>query len=550
MSNRYLLFFLIFSFFFACTYKTSELHEHIAELTAEDLVSENADFIPLFDSLSVDNRIEINQIYADNAYKPIFISKKGVVNETGKIIQSLIENSLYYGIPQSRIYVPFENKDSLKNELVIFTKDVQLTIGFLRLLDDLKHGFSDSLKMQKRIFGLSETANLDAVKKMTNKQKIVDFVESFTSKNGHYQMLAQELKNHVDTLDVSLQLFKVPLSKKDTILSYISALKNLKLKNFPFDENENPKDVIKRFQKKVGISADGKINEPTKHSLEETPLDIAHRIAWAMEKTRYAPEILPKQFIRVNIPEFQLYYFNEDTIASIHNVVVGRLENNTPTLKSKINRIITLPYWNVPHKIATKEILPAVKANINYLERNQMEILRGDNVVDPHTVNWTKLNEKNFPYRVRQLPGVKNSLGIIKFEFYNPYDVYVHDTPQKALLNSPNRTYSHGCIRCKDPIELGKKILEINEKNVDKRFVADSLDSILARQEQNAIYIRKGIPIFVEYNTVAVTMVVKKEHKEKDKPDEYEEKVLYFRDVYFKDEEIGQFFFGKKSYAE
>lgn len=541
-----LLFFLFIFMLLSCSQKARDLAIEEEVVSPDDLFTTDESIIPLLDELSKTDKAELIAFYKNQQYKPHFYDSKGNLSNTGKQLKNIVSKSLYYGLPQKRIYTIYDNVDSLHDDLVLLVKDVQLTMGILRFIDDLQHGYSDSLKIANRALKLADISLIDTIKQYTNKEQINALIKRHTPSSKHYEMLATELKNHLDTADLSLRLFEISLKAKDSIFAYADALKNLHLKHFPYSGDEDPIDVIKRFQHQNSIHSDGKIGETTKFVLEESPLDIAYKIAWNMEKIRYEINY-PKQYVKVNIPEFRLYYFNDDTIASTHNVVVGKMKNQTPTLTSRINRIQVYPYWTVPYKIATKEILPAVKSNRSYLERNQMEILRGESTIDPHTINWKKLNEKNFPYRVRQLPGEKNSLGIVKFEFYNKYDVYVHDTPQKYLLSTPNRMYSHGCIRCQSPIDLAKKMIEINEKKIGNNIIPDSLDSMIVFREQRSIYIKGGIPIFVEYNTVPIIPVVIRKYKHK--PDEYEEQVFYFRDIYYRDEENIRFFFYKKEYA-
>lgn len=70
------------------------------------------------------------------------------------------------------------------------------------------------------------------------------------------------------------------------------------------------------------------------------------------------------------------------------NVVVGRaLNTRTPVLSEKMRYIIFRPYWNVPPSIVRNEILPAIARDPGYLQRHDMEIVRGagDNVQPAET---------------------------------------------------------------------------------------------------------------------------------------------------------------------
>lgn len=541
---------LISVFIFSCSSKNSQKKHDIRELTPELLFKEQAHLIPLYDSLSQSDKLKFQTIYKDRNYACLFYLKSGELSPNGQKMIQIIQNSLYYGLPQTRIYNgAFENKDSLSKSIEIVVKDAQLTLSVLRFFDDLKNGFSDSLKIEsKRKFHLADTYFLDSINQVRQTVEIDSLIQRNSPQNIKYRWFSKALKEHLDTADVTVQLYKVPLTKKDSSLSYQRALQNLKLKKIPFDSTASPKNSMIKYQRLIGVHPDGLIGEATQHVLEESPLDLAYRIAWYMEKSRYEPNY-PKHFVRVNIPEFKLFYFNKDTVVSINNIVVGKLEHSSPTLTARIYGIQTFPFWNVPPKIATKEILPAIKADKHYLEKNQMVLMRGDKEIDPKTINFSKLSEKNFPYKVRQLPGEKNSLGIIKFEFYNKYDVYIHDTPQKRLLDYPNRTYSHGCIRCQNPVELAQKVLEIDENKI----IPDSLDSVLGRKEQYLIRLKKQIPIYIEYNSITISPILVEKNKKKHRnspSDEYEDKLVFCRDVYFEDEKVIRHFFAPKEWAK
>jgi murein L,D-transpeptidase YcbB/YkuD len=133
-----------------------------------------------------------------------------------------------------------------------------------------------------------------------------------------------------------------------------------------------------------------------------------------------------------------------------------------------------------------------------------MKIFKAKEVeVNPDKINWKKIKVNTFPYTVIQQPGSDNSLGIIKFEFPNPYSVYVHDTPAKGLFNQRYRSYSHGCMRCERPVELAKVMLQFDSLGKKGNpLTADSLDSLLTLQQNHPIRLLSQVPIFVEYKTV------------------------------------------------
>jgi murein L,D-transpeptidase YcbB/YkuD len=237
----------------------------------------------------------------------------------------------------------------------------------------------------------------------------------------------------------------------------------------------------------------------------------------------------PEKFIRVNLPEYMLRYYVNDSLKSVHNIVCGTVDHQTPELKSKVHSIVVYPYWNVPFSIASKEILPALKANRNYLTKNNYKIFKGDREIDPHSVNWKKIKKNTFPYKVVQQPGPGNSLGIIKFEFHNSHSVYIHDTPVKYLFKTDVRSYSHGCMRCQNPVDLGKVILDYDTLRRGHRKIGgkgnpltpDSLDSLMVVAENYPIKLMDQVPVYVEYQSV----VADREH------------MVFHLDIYKRDEE-------------
>ncbi len=254
------------------------------------------------------------------------------------------------------------------------------------------------------------------------------------------------------------------------------------------------------------------MSESTKNKLMRTAL--------SMEKWRWKNEY-PLKYVHINIPEYLLRLYMDDTLRSANKIIIGKTDTKTPELTSKIRQIVLYPYWVVPQSITSKEINPKVKQNVNYLAKNNYKIFRNDIEVDPTTVNWAKVKENTFPFKVRQEFGPTNSLGILKFEFNNKFGVYVHDTPNKGLFNNDIRAYSHGCMRVQNPIELAKMILDkdsIHKKRND--FTSLEMDSLYLLNENYKINLRDPVPIFIEYKTVTVR-----------------EKMLIFHpDIYYKDE--------------
>lgn len=253
-------------------------------------------------------------------------------------------------------------------------------------------------------------------------------------------------------------------------------------------------------------------------------------------------------FILINIPSFTLFWTEQNELVSTYRVVTGTRRNQTPELISSITKYTLLPDWNLPYSIATQETLPLIKRNINYLAKNRYIITNHQReMIDPVTVNWSKLNRSNFPYRIVQTPGSHNALGLVKFYFNNSHDVYLHDTPQKRFFKRNIRAFSHGCMRLENPFEFLKKLLEfeqgmlhynenlLKEKNLvlaQKKFekirkgeeniaAVDTVNAHLERKQQTDFRFKNRIPLFVCYYSSFYDM---------------NGNVLFYSDIYSKDE--------------
>jgi murein L,D-transpeptidase YcbB/YkuD len=225
--------------------------------------------------------------------------------------------------------------------------------------------------------------------------------------------------------------------------------------------------AVRRFQHRHGLEADGIIGGATQAALRVPLADRVRQIELALERLRWLPHLDPERFLAVNIPMFHLWVWDaippNGAPSFGMNVIVGRsLHRQTPVFEEQMERIIFRPYWNVPASIVRGEILPALARDPAYLERHEMEIVAGpgDNarIVPPTPDNIARLRQGGL--RVRQRPGPRNALGLVKFVFPNDENVYLHSTPAPQLFSRSRRDFSHGCVRVEDPVALAEWALK------------------------------------------------------------------------------------------
>jgi len=285
-------------------------------------------------------------------------------------------------------------------------------------------------------------------------------------------------------------------------------------------------DALKKFQSRHGENPDGVLGAATYAELTRPLGQRARQIELTMERWRWLPSELVTAPIIVNIPQFRLFAFEStaDSEARIRQmeVIVGKSfdKTQTPVFAADMSYVIFRPYWDVPYSIAVKEVVPAARKDPADIERRQMEIVRGGDdtaTVMPNTAENVELVATG-TLRLRQRPGPNNSLGLAKFMFPNPYNVYLHSTPAKSLFAESRRDFSHGCVRVSDPVGLAEYVLRDSPE-----WTKDKILSVMNGDKPVTVTLKNKIRVFIVYGTAIAT--------EKGN-------VLFFDDIYGHDERL------------
>jgi len=201
----------------------------------------------------------------------------------------------------------------------------------------------------------------------------------------------------------------------------------------------------------------------------------------------------------VNIPEFHLKVIDGDREILDIRAIVGRAGDETPVLSEDMTTVVLSPYWNIPETIATDETLPEIANDPGFLERNNIEVVRagtkGPEVVDATAIDWNDA-ETLEGFSLRQRPGSQNALGLVKFLFPNPHNVYVHDTPADHLFSRTGRTFSHGCIRIEQPIALAQYVLRDQ-----RQWTPEVIQQAMNAGEERQVKLTEPIPVHLTYFT-------------------------------------------------
>jgi murein L,D-transpeptidase YcbB/YkuD len=283
---------------------------------------------------------------------------------------------------------------------------------------------------------------------------------------------------------------------------------------------------IRNFQLRHGLDADGVIGARTFAALTTPLTRRVAQIELSMERWRWLSAI-GRPNIVVNIPQFVLIALPREPAATEEplemRAIVGQTypHTRTPVFTTAITQVVFQPYWDVPSSILQRELLPHIRRDASLLDRYQMEIVQGegdDARIIPASASAIERLAAG-ALRLRQRPGPVNALGPVKFVMPNPFSVYLHATPERALFQRSQRTFSHGCIRVSDPAALAAYVLQ----DAPGDWNAQAIDAAMCGTETLRIQLLNPVRVVVFYTTAVATAA---------------EGVLFFDDVYGHDRKL------------
>lgn len=262
-------------------------------------------------------------------------------------------------------------------------------------------------------------------------------------------------------------------------------------------------EAVRDFQAQHGLDVDGVVGRKTLAALNVPIGERIQQILLNMERWRWMPDVLGDRYLLVNMAGFELQAVEDDETVMGMRVIIGRPYRSTPAFAGEMRYLVFNPYWNVPHKLAILDLLPEQQANPDYLTQKGFRVYtdwsKGARELDPSDIDWQAYTPETFPYRLIQDPGMSNSLGRIKFMLPNPYAVYLHDTPSRHLFRRPVRTFSSGCIRVEEPVQLADFVLR-DATGTNAVDVLQAIDS----GENHTVSLPHTMPVYLLYLTAWV----------------------------------------------
>ncbi len=254
--------------------------------------------------------------------------------------------------------------------------------------------------------------------------------------------------------------------------------------------------AVRLFQARHGVVINGRVDEATFYALA-VPADYRlNQLRLNAMRIQYWAEALSDRYVCVNIPAATVEAVEGSQVVQRHNSVVGKVDRATPILNSKIFQVKFNPYWTVPKSIIEKDLIKYMNEDPEYLTKFAIRIFDGKgNEIPPTQIDWS--TNEAVKYTFRQDPGSENSMGHCKIDFYNKHDVYMHDTPQKALFAENARFHSSGCMRCENIEQLVAWLLRDNGGGWD----VQSIQAAWTQGMREDIKLNVQVPIHTTYIT-------------------------------------------------
>jgi L,D-transpeptidase YcbB len=463
----------------------------------------------------------VNGFYKSNEFKNVWSRKEQwqpLADSLFEYVKNAELNGLfpkdYQAAKLTSLKHTLDTDSAKRMDAVMWSKaDLLLTDACLHLIKDLKYGrlsndstamSSDSTKMAKAL--ISFQSNL-----LSNKS-LSSFFHTIEPKRQEYYELKNGIRHFIDSMDRKAYTYVIyPYKKndeKDSLIFIKTLQKRLSESKCISFTNKLPDSTqldssIRKYQKLKSVKPDGKVTAALIKMLNTSDIERFKRIAVTLDRYKKLPDSMPLRYIWVNLPAFYLQVWDNDTLALESKIICGKPATPTPLLTSTITDMVTYPTWTVPNSIITKQYLPKLKNNPNYLSRLGLSLINSKGeVVSGSSVNWTKYS-KGIPYNVVQGSGDRNALGVMKFNFNNPYAVYMHDTNERWLFKNTSRANSHGCVRVQEWEKLARYFTYTDSLNLPEgdtlAYTFDSVKTLLTIKKNRRLPIKTPVQVYFNY---------------------------------------------------
>ncbi len=463
----------------------------------------------------------VTQFYDDRNYEVAWTRDDAPTVSTLAFIKAFQSASEKGLIPEdydaSRWAARLQKLNSDKSADTISAFDVAMTVNVMRYISDLRIGrvnpshFNFDINVEDKKYDLAEFVSDNAV----DATDVPGLIAKVEPDSEQYRKSEAALAHYLELMAQQQQVSLEPLPMVEKAVSvggdYPAAAALLTRLRLEGDmEGGSPKtnvfdkelsDGVKHYQERHGFETDGKLTPQTIKSLNVPMTERVLQLQNSLERWRWLPDPYVNPRLLVNLPEFILRGFDADHKLDFRmKVVVGKVmgQHQTPVFTHMMKYLVFRPYWNVPVDIARKELVPHMNANQGYLASKNFEVTDSKGNV---LTNYTAKQVAQGGVMVREKPGPKNSLGLVKFIFPNQYDIYLHSTPAVSLFDRSRRDFSHGCIRVQKPDDLAAWVLGTQGGDWDLQKVQAAMNS---GPDNRTVSLKTPLPIVIFYATAWV----------------------------------------------
>ena len=448
-------------------------------------------------------------IYGQAGLQPLWITKDGPGQKAEKLL-TVLKNCRTDGLDPEQYHA--SQITSLWNDQTpegLIKLDTLLTLGLIKYAHDAGGG---------RTLFITNTPPpafdaLELVKTALSSPDLSEFLSGLLPPHRYYRNLRIALPYYqnlaasggwplVDsgkTIHPGEQDERIPvITKRLQIEGFLQSTATTDTTRY----DETYVQAVTQFQLHHGLTRDGIIGKLTINAMNITAEKKTRQILINLERWRLKNHDLGRKYVVVDIAGFTLEGIADDTVILEMPVIVGTRQNETPVFSDQIKYMELNPFWNIPPSIARNEMLSDLKKNPRYLSDNHIRLFSDWTTdakeINPLSVDWQQISPKQMgQFKLRQEPGKKNALGLIKFIFPNNYSVYMHDTPARALFQRSSRAFSHGCIRLEKPVKLADFLMSDFEIDWSKERFHEIIDS----GKRTIISLPEPLPVHITYQT-------------------------------------------------
>ena len=480
--------------------------------------------------------------YEKRGYRPVWTDSNGLLDVAGALRRSL-ERAPEHGLDPRDYH--FDRILNLKlaiehrglNPAADLLVDIELLLSdaFLMYASHLTGGAIDRFTIDPEWFAVSREADLARIfEEAASTGRIGEVLDRLPPSDPRYARLKAALAHYREldrkgaprrlpagaSLKPEARDDQVPLLRERLAM----ALERPFLASEGEDDAYDPPlvEAVREIQRRYGLVQDGVVGGATREALNRDPEDLVRQLEVNLERWRWLPDDLGDRYAIVNIAAFDLEVVEAGSASLSMRVVVGQPYRRTPVLSSQITHVVLNPTWTVPERLVKEDILPRVRKDRGYLASMHLRVFDGwsdtAREIDPAEVDWSTVTPRR--YRFRQDPGPWNALGRVKFLLPNPYDIYLHDTPQRELFSRASRVFSSGCVRLETPLALLDYLLA-----KERRWSPQEIERTFAKGEERFVRLERPLPVHILYWTAWV---------------EDDATVHFRKDIYGRDERVSR----------